>query len=208
VDELTVQAAVWRSQEALFSHGFLLRDYRFEDRALPVTVALWEDGTSSLRSHWEWIRRETASGRAVLVLDVSGDGPLAPHLFTGAGLHDLYGAIHKLATDLLWLDDDLVSLRTFDVLRALDMVAIWPALDAADIRCAAFDRRGVCGRLAALLDPRITRVESIDPFDYGPWVESRFYDVRGIHGAILPGVLRFFDLPELEQPTDLPRSAG
>ena len=104
-----------------------------------------------------------------------------------------------VAVDLLWLDDDLVSLRTFDVLRALDMAARWPGLDASDIRCYAFGRQGVYGRLAALLDPRIKRVAVVQAFEYGAWAESRYYDLHGIYSVLLNGVLLHFDLLELEQ---------
>ncbi len=198
MEEIAVQSALWRSQEDLFAHGFILRDYRLADRSLPVTMAVWDGGTDSLSPHWEWLRQECAEERAVLVLDVSGVGPLAPHSYLGNGLHELYGVIHKLATDLLWLDDDLVSLRTFDVLRALDMVARWPGLDASDIRCYACGRQGVYGRLAGLIDPRIQNVEVVQAFEYGAWAESRYYDLNGIYSVILNGILQHFDLPELE----------
>ena len=57
--------------------------------------------------------------------------------------------MHKLSTDLLFLDDDLATLRIFDVLRALDMIALWPQLDAAAIRAYGQGTQSLYPRLAA-----------------------------------------------------------
>ncbi len=134
------------------------------------------------------------------MLDVSGAGPLAPRPITAGDPKAFYGVIHKLADDLIWLDDDLASLRTYDVLRALDMVAQWPGLDATDIQVYAYGRPGIYGRLAAALDARIRKVEVAEGIrSYAEWVEARHYDAYNIYSILLPGMLRYFDLPELEK---------
>ena len=200
LEEMTVQIALWWAQEGLFNHGYLFRHFQHADRDLPVTLALWEDGTNSLYPHLAWLRRTCEQGRAVLVLDVSGAGPLAPRPITAGDPKAFYGVIHKLADDLIWLDDDLASLRTYDVLRALDMVAQWPGLDATDIQVYAYGRPGIYGRLAAALDARIRKVEVAEGIrSYAEWVEARHYDAYNIYSILLPGMLRYFDLPELEK---------
>ncbi|HZP83274.1 MAG TPA: hypothetical protein VFB21_16650 [Chthonomonadaceae bacterium] len=200
MEGLSVRAALWWAQEGLHNHGFVFRDLRSGDKTLPVTLALWNNGTRDLRPHYAWIRRTCESGRAVLALDVSGSGPLFPRPFAGCSATEgFYGALHKLSTDLLWLDDDLVSLRTYDVLRALELVAQFPGLDASDIQVYAHGREGLYGRLAAALDSRIRKVEVAEGMpSFAEWLGSRYYDQYGIYAIILHGALRYFDLPEIE----------
>lgn len=193
-EEMAVEAAIWRSQEDVFGHGILLRDSRFHGKPLPVTVAIWDGGTNVLHPHLPWIRQTCEHGRAVLVLDVSGVGGLTPRAWTSAKPAELYGAIHKLADDLIWLGDDLVSLRVWDVLRSLDMIAEWSGLDSEDIRVHISGKHGLYGRAAALLDSRIRRVDyDGKPFSIAEWIASRHYDTDDIYSIVMPGLLRYFD---------------
>ena len=40
------------------------------------------------------------------------------------------GVIFKLAYDLIWLDDSITALRTYDAIRSLDMIEACDDLDA------------------------------------------------------------------------------
>jgi hypothetical protein len=201
-ENISVSMGLWWSQEGLFNHGYLFRDVRAPDAALPVTLALWDGGTNCLQPHSAWIRSRCEAGRAVLVLDVVGSGVLTPHpLHEGFAPDQFYGVLHKFTDDLMWLDDDMAALRTYDVLRALDMIARWPGLDAGDIRLHASGLQGIYGRLAAPLDPRIRQVEVADgPASYAQWIGARYYDTRNIKTILLRHMLQYFDLPELESP--------
>lgn len=201
-DGVTAESVLWWSQTGLFNHGFLFRPGEGERSDLPVTIALWARGTKSIGPRIDWIRETCASGRAVLVLDVSGDGAVAPNSVSTHGLHDFFGTIHKLAIDLLWLDDSLAALRTFDVLRALDLVD-WLGGGASgngDIRLYAEGRFSLYGQLAEQLDDRLKRVEVADGLDsMAELVRSRYYDVSDSESVLLPGMLRYFDLPDLRR---------
>lgn len=198
---LTVQRCLWWSQEGVFSHGCAFRERDRADEVLPVTLALWDGGTTRLAAHGDWIRATCAGGRAALVLDVSGAGALLPRSLSAAPPEGFYGVVHKLATDLLFLDDDLPSLRTWDVLRTLDMIAAWPGMDAADIVVYAHGRHGLYGQLAAALDSRIRRIAVAEGLgSFAAWVRAREYDTDDIYSIVSPGVLRHFDLPELSAP--------
>jgi hypothetical protein len=189
---LTVESCLWRPQEDLFNFGYLLRATAREGETLPVTIALWDGGTRALHQHETVLQEICATGRAVLVLDTSGVGALLPRSLNSHPVEALYGTLHKLACDLLFLDDDLLSLRTFDVLRALDMVAVWPGLNASEIDLYASGRHGLCGRLAAGLDSRIRNVTVADgPQSWEDWVSARHYETTattsfcGAHSVIL-----------------------
>lgn len=199
LEELNVEMALWWAQEGIFNYGCLFRHFQQAARTLPVTLALWDNGSNCLRPHLEWIVATCRAGRAVLVLDVSGSGSLTPRSITLTPPEAFYGVLHKFATDLIWLEDDLVSLRTFDTLRALDMIEHWPGLDASDIGLYAHGREGVYGRLAAALDSRIRSVQVVDGLkSYADLVAARHYETHSIYGLLLPGLLQYTDLPELE----------
>ena len=200
VDDFSVQMCLWWSQEGIFNNAFAFRDTQFEGQELPVTIAVWDDGTSQLQPHWEWISRACSSGRAVMVLDTSGVGALEPNALSAIPIHSIHGTLHKLADDLIWLDDSLTALRTYDVLRALDVINHWPGLALEDIRLYGNGRQGVYAQFAALLDERISHVDiDEDIGSYASWVGARHYESQGMLNVILPGILKHFDLPDLER---------
>lgn len=204
MNELGVQMALWWSQEKLFNHGYLFRHFENGNAsqstpASPVTVAIWDSGTDVLQPHLSWIRRTCEQGRAALVLDVSGSGGIASRSHMAYPREGFFGIMHKLADDLLWLDDDLASLRIYDVLRALDMIEQWPGLDSSDIRLYAHGTHGIYGRLAAMLDDRIRAIEVRDGIEsYAQWIGARHYNPHHIKDTIIHGALHYFDLPELQ----------
>ncbi|MCC6729211.1 MAG: acetylxylan esterase [Chthonomonadales bacterium] len=199
LDEMTVTAAIWWSQPDLLGHAFLFRRFDRAGDTLPVTIALWDGGTSCLVPHVRWLRRECEAGRAVMVLDVAGTGALEPHsLHEGYPPEGFYGVIHKLADDLTWLDDSLAALRVHSVLRALDLLAELPGTEGKGVRARAEGRTGTYGRIAAAIDARIERVDVSDPAPpAAEWAASRHYDSHGIKALMIPGMLSVLDLPDL-----------
>lgn len=199
LEDLTVQMCFWWAQEGIFSHAYLFRDFRFTGKKLPVTVAVWDQGTRALQPHIKWLRRTARAGRAVMVLETSGVGALSPNPTTLRDPNGFLGVTHKFNDDLIWLNDSIAALRTYDVIRALDMIAVWPGLDAADIRCYAHGRQGLYGQLAAALDDRIKKIEVIDGMDsYTDWVASRYYNAYDIRSVLIQDILKHVDLPDLK----------
>jgi dienelactone hydrolase len=195
VDDLVVDVGFWWSQPRLANLGMLFRS-RDAKGALPLTIALWDDGSNALTRHATWLREECGRGRAVLVLNLAGVGPMKPDPINARpdGLTTTY---RKLVDDLSFLGDSLVALRTFEVLRALDVVATWPGFAAGPIRIHAHGRMGLHGRLAAAIDPRVTTCEWNGAFRFADIVRNRNYDSTDIKSILLPGALRYFDLDEL-----------
>lgn len=197
---LTVQSSVWWSQPGLFSHGFLFSDSADGLSKRPLTIAVWEGGTSSLQQHESWIRGQCASGGAILVLDVAGTGALAPNAINGKGLRDKFGTIHKLNMDLFWLGDSIAAIRAYDVLRAIEFARRLPFIDREQINLYAEGRFGVYAEWAHALLPSSIPLNSIDEWEsVASWVRSEYYDNTGITEFILPGMLQQFDLPDLRK---------
>lgn len=199
-DDLNMQAWLWWSQEGIWNNAFIFRDARFEGRELPVTIAVWDGGTTQLQAHETWIGETCASGRAVMVLDTSGVGQLVPNPLNASPIHGFYGVLHKFNDDLIWLDDCIASLRTYDVTRAVDAAPLIPGVTADGVRMYAHGRQGVYARLAAFLDERIAGIEVVDGMgSYADWAGSRHYDSEDIRSIVFPGILQHFDLPDLER---------
>ncbi|NSW91442.1 MAG: prolyl oligopeptidase family serine peptidase [Firmicutes bacterium] len=205
VDGLDVQICLWWSQEGIFNCAYLFRNFNFAGKELPLTIAIWDDGTNCLVPHADWIQKTCASGRIVMVLDTSGVGIMSQRQITYAPVQEVLGSIFKLTYDLLWLDDSMAALRTYDVIRAMDAVKVIPGINEDDINLYLSGRHGVYGLFAAvldktMLDKRIKNIEVANGIvSFGEWVRSRYYDTHDIMSIVLPGMLKYFDLPDLEK---------
>jgi len=194
INNLAIQAGLWFSQEDICNYGVMFRDFRQSESKTPVTLAVWNNGTQAAADHAPWIRKTCQAGRAVLVLDVSGMGCLEPSILNGPSAREFYGALHKLNDDLFWLDDSLAAMRVYDVLRAVELIEQWPGLDSSDLRFYTHGTAGMYVRLAALLDNRIKKIESVEGWkNYSDWVKTRYYDSTDIRSLIIPGLLKYFD---------------
>lgn len=91
-------------------------------------------------------------------------------------------------------------MRTYDVIRALDMIEIWQGLDSEHISIYCCNRTGLYGQLAAGVDKRIREIEIVDGMEsFKNWVGQRYYDSYDIMSVSLLNVLKYFDLPEFNQ---------
>ena len=196
--ELTVDRYMWWSQEGLYSHALCFRHIKYMGGKLPVTIAVWDGGTSALGDHACWLRDECMAGRAVLVLDVAGTGSLEPHPVNDREIHDSYGTLRKFADDLIWLDDSMPALRTYEVIRTLDAIERMDHFSEDDIMVHGSGRYGMYGLLAGFADRRIKKVRLENTTDsLEKLVCAKYYDDSGIKDIILPGMLKYFDLPDL-----------
>ncbi|NSW91437.1 MAG: hypothetical protein HPY74_12325 [Firmicutes bacterium] len=119
-----------------------------------------------MQSNAVWIRETCESGRAVIVLDVSGVENLHPNTSRSYSPLDFYGIIFKLTHDLMWLGDRMAVMRTYDVIRGccdvirvVDVVAHFPEICETDIHLYGYGRYGLYAQLAAALDEWIKKVE-------------------------------------------------
>ena len=195
---IEVVEAFWWSQPDLFGHGYLLRSAKKRAGRRPVCLAIWDGGTARLRAHAAWLRAQCRRGRAVLVLNVSGIGALAPNALSPRPLAAAFGTFHKLSNELQWLGDDLAALRAYDVTRAMDLIAEWPGLDPRRITLYGEGRQGLYALLAGAVDPRPREVRTVGGLgSYAAFVRARLYDATDIHSALIHGILRWCDLPDL-----------
>ncbi|MES2309765.1 MAG: acetylxylan esterase [Verrucomicrobiota bacterium] len=198
MDEFEIDLSFWWTQPSLANVGVLIRSRKEKaNSSLPVTVALWDEGSKQLHTHIAWIKSECQQGRAVLVLNLCGMGPLAPHPINFFPDRALFGTFHRFADDLTWIGDSLTALRTYEVTRSFDRLEQWQGVHLRDLRVYAVGRLGVYAHLAAFLDPRVKKSEWKDRFTYAEWVKDRFYDSTDAKSTSLPQALRYFDLDEI-----------
>lgn len=201
---LVVQGAAWWSQKGIFNSAKLFRNAELKNEKLPATIAIWNGGSARLHSHFPWIRNQCSEGKAVAVINLSGVGEHEPHSISSQSPDGVFGIIHKLNNDLVWMGDDLASLRVYDVLRSLDVIQQWPGLDPLKIEVFGDGLHGIYGLLAAFLDPRIKSFDCENGLEsYRGLVSARTYETTDIHSILIPGVLEYFDIPDLYSWTKL-----
>ena len=97
----------------------------------------------------------------------------------------------------MFLGDSLCALRTYDVLRAIEMLAYYPGLGGG-ISLYSEGKHGVYAKLAYALSDRLTGIDEKDVFPgFASWVSQRFYNRRAMPEIILPGILDRFDLNDI-----------
>jgi hypothetical protein len=117
--------------------------------------------------------------------------------------HAFYGCIFKLNDDLLWLGDSLAALRTYDLLRLVDILESDGAFNTADgVDVYTHGRYSVYADMAKFTggQGKIKQVISDKPLiRYNDFISNRFYERSDIFSVILPGLLAYADLDELRQ---------
>jgi hypothetical protein len=197
VGAFRVDIAFWYSQPYLANLGMLIRPREPRAGQMPVTVAIWDEGTAALARHHDWIQAECGRGRAVFVVNLAGMGPLRPDSIASGSDAEMYSTWRKFVDDLDWIGDSLVALRTFEAVRALEVLAEWPELSREDVRFFADGRMGVHARLAAAVSPQVKDCEWSNGFTFAGFLRQPIYQPAEVKIFSLPGALRVFDLNEL-----------
>ena len=205
---------LWRSEEDIWGAGVLLPTAPADgdEEAVSLHLVLHPEGTTGLTSQRAaeigtaaiaatTSESNTTGGATtplVLVLDVRGSGALAVHDKDDLPPTDQAGALYKLLTDLLSLDDSLAAGRFYDITRALDMLLTDPALRAEHpslgpgtaVVLHGYGVTGYAAMAAAVLDPRVSQVHTYgEASSVQALLTERYYD-RG-DGAwqwLIPGM--------------------
>ncbi|MFC4600121.1 alpha/beta hydrolase family protein [Cohnella hongkongensis] len=203
LDGLSIRYALWWSQPGLMNSGYCFHANEGAgsspggDCGSTIAMALWPGGTTQLTKRWNWIRSMCASGRKVLVLNVSGDGPHEPNLLYGRPNDRFFGMTHKLADELIWLGDSLAALRVYDVLRAASFAATLSEPGDCRIELYGAGLFRIYTELAGQLDTslRVKRLsDARESITLSEWLAQGIADERDVMSVIIPGILRYYDL--------------
>jgi pimeloyl-ACP methyl ester carboxylesterase len=139
------------------------------------------------------IRRLEAQNTAFFACDYRGIGESRPVTCRPDSFFGIYGSDYHYASYATMLGDSYVSWRVYDVLCTLDWMA---SFGYERVHLVAQGWGTIPGALAALLDERVRQVTLIHaPISYSELAESPMQDWP--FSAMLPGVLRHFDLPDV-----------
>jgi len=128
---------------------------------------------------------------AIFACDVRGVGESQPTT-TSAAPHDAYGADYFYAVHGLMLDAPMPGQRTHDLLRVIDWLK---ACGHTEVHLVAKGWGAIPGTFAAVLAPEVAQVTLRHaPTSYGDMAEAD--DYAWPLSALLPDVLRHFDLPD------------
>jgi hypothetical protein len=151
--------------------------------------------------HAKWIEETCASGRIAMVLNPTGIGPLLPHLNSPTDKpFKRFGMMDRYTDEMMWLGDSMAAIRTYDVLRAVELASGSSNIDPSDIRLYGSGRYAIYAGLAALLDDRVQNVCMENRMNsISDWIKEPFYDETDSLSFILPEMLRYFDLPDMDR---------
>ncbi|UUZ85183.1 hypothetical protein LJK88_17345 [Paenibacillus sp. P26] len=135
VGSLWVLRTVWWSQRGPLGHALQFLDAKHWGSRVPLTIGVWEGGTGKLEEHAKWIEETCASGRMAMVLNPTGIGASLPHLNApGDKPFKRFGILDRHTDELMWLGDSMAAVRSFDVIRAVELASGLKNVDPGDIR--------------------------------------------------------------------------
>jgi cephalosporin-C deacetylase-like acetyl esterase len=170
--------------------AWLFAPLKGEPRA---TVIVLEPGGRSARWGEDALYQQLAArGFTVCAPDVRGIGDLAPEFPRHSARH---AAWHQTEEAYAWAS--LMLGKPMLGQRVTDLIAVTRALGASRVTLAASGRMTVPTLFAAALEPRIGRVVlSGGVASFRSLVEAAQPEIPTAN--IIPGILRHFDLPQLE----------
>ena len=139
------------------------------------------------------IEKIVRAGNIVLAIDPRGWGESA----APAGQRSNDSVSRSTAMRAILVGKTMAGMQTGDVLAAFDWLAARPDVDPRRVAVIGKGNGGVLALFAAALEPRIAKVASEKaPASYMEIVRAKMHE--GIIGIVVPGVLRDFDLPDVE----------
>lgn len=197
-EDLVITSYIWRAQERILNHCFAIKHKDcIHEKSSPV-IGIWDGGTSKLEEHLHWVCQQCEKGRTVFVLNTSGVGGILPYEFGSRGMNHMFGTIYKLADDMIRIGDSICALRTYDVIRMVDMLEEFEGIDKEDIHLYIDGNQGIYGLLAAFLDTRIQFVSSKRMIpSYKSWVGIPDYRIEDTISIIIPQMLQYFDTDDI-----------
>ena len=134
------------------------------------------------------------AGNVVLAVDPRGWGESGAEEAKKTG----YAKSYQTAMRALLVGRTMAGMQTGDVLRAFDYLAARHDVDSRRITVLGKGNGGVVALFVAALEPRVARVVCPGaPASYMEIVRAKMPD--GYFDLVAPGVLRDFDLPDVER---------
>lgn len=166
-----------------------------------LVVCYWDQGTAASDEHIDWIQDQLKQGSSVVVVDLSGMGQLTQRdLVWWAKAQEWYGSLYKLNDDLLWLNDSLAALRSFEVIRSLELIK---RLDPkVSLHLYSEGSAYVFVSIANAVQHTPYPHEHVSDFvSYDQWIQNITYPPTWGYELGFPDILSYTDIDELVHDT-------
>ena len=190
----------WFTQENLLGHAFVFLKKNLSLETAPVTICVWQDGTKDILGHKDLIQEICAQNRCVLVLNTTGTGALEPSPVNTRDIHAMFGTLYKFADDLNWIGDSICALRSFDVIRCIEMLRCSALFNENNYELYAEGVQGIYAYNAgkALGDKfEIPFVWEKRPVELTGICKEMLYDTNRVWEYIIPGMAEFYGKKEI-----------
>ena len=193
----------WWTQKRLFSYGVMIKQEKYDSvMNLPTVLAVWEDGSKKISEHEAWIRQQCEAGKQVFVLDVPGVGAIEQRNMTlGATYKGAYGTLYTLCGNLMYMGDSCAAMRTYDVLRTIEMLGAEFGVPEEAITLYCEGPSGIYGVMAAFLNEKVGAwygeglLDSVER----QYIHQEVFQYDNSLTLLVPGMLRYFDYEELKR---------
>ncbi len=188
----------WKAEEGYFGHGVLLRDMRHGDEPLPTVIAVWPQGLHRIEAHANWIHRTCAKGNQVFIIDLPASGSLLPHLISNSNMNIGWCTQYTLQAYLLDYGDSLMAIRCYHTMQALKVLKDLPVPWHEQVSFYGEDEFARYTKVAAFLTG--TTVAMGGGYqDYAEIVEEKYHDQTHTVDWMLPGILKYMDMDDLDR---------
>ena len=198
-DGLECRPMMWRSHDYIYDLAQIIYPVGMEPETMPITLALWTDGTKRINAHSQWLQEECKKGRAVAVLDLFAMGNGEPLTYRGGPLKANYSTLYTGCTQLLFMKDSMAALRIHELLRTAELFGSSYGIKREKLKLYCEGDHGIYGIPAAFLDDTFElelgegAVFSAMERYILPW----YTDYNDDMSFMIPGMLEYFDYPEL-----------
>ena len=184
---LKMTQLMWFSQHDLPNSGFLFQKHN-ADMIEHMIVILSDNGTDDLERFIYKIRKEACANTAVLLVNLSGIGPLSPYDGNEYWfLKEDYGIIDAICKNMYFFGDSLCALNLYEMEKLIEIIK--------ENYCS--DIRFVSSGRSAMLCELFNQYQSID-FEIEGETESlsyilqnKYYENYNIARIIIPGILNY-----------------
>ena len=190
------RVVVWRAQKGYFNQGVLLRDMRKGDKPLPTVIAIWPNGTHAIERHSNWIHRQCAAGRQVLIVDVAAVGSAEPNKTANSNMYIGWSTLFTLQSYFIEMGDSIAGLRIYQLMQALRVVPDLPMEQDPHFSFYGEDDFAFYAKAAGWLTG--TPVEEGGSYQtFAEIVTEKYHDQTHTMDWELPGVLQYLDMEDI-----------
>lgn len=186
-----IERIMWFSQHRLPCYGILFTPLCSKTNKSSATICLWEGGTNKIVEKEALIKKLNKQGQAVFVADLAGMGKCEPYpLNTDQVNARVFTTAAKLNSELIFLGDSLCALRTYDLIRCVDMLKESYGVEKAELYTEGF--YSVYGEIAKKVGCSIETAYK-NPIKIYDVITNKLYDDYHLADIMMPGLGLYID---------------